>query len=149
MHNLLLLNGPNMNLLGKREPKKYGNINLSTLNSQLSEQATQLDCQLECFQSNSEAELIDKIQTNAGQAFIMFNPAAFTHTSVALRDALLATESRFIEVHITNPKTREQFRQQSYFSDIADAVIAGCGIDGYHYALQTAVKRITENQPED
>lgn len=146
MTEIKLINGPNMNLLGTREPDLYGNYTLDKLEQELIEQAQQLGVSLSCYQSNAEAELIDYIHDNAGTAFVIFNPAAFTHTSVALRDALLATNTRFIEIHITNPASREAFRQTSYFSDIAVATIAGFGIDGYSYALQQAYKLTTQTQ---
>ncbi len=144
MATFLVLDGPNMNLLGKREPKKYGLTNLGTIRQQMQQLAGEMGHQLEYFQSNAEFELIDKIHENEGNYFIIFNPAAFTHTSIALRDALLGTDSRFIEVHISNPCTREDFRRISYFSDIAEAVIAGCGTEGYLFALQTANKLIND-----
>lgn len=137
-----VLHGPNMNLLGKREPETYGVQSLAELDQQLVDLAKQQNIELACQQSNSEADLITAIHSNNGEAFMIFNPAGFTHTSVALRDALIGTETRFIEVHISNPARREEFRRISYFADIAEAVIAGCGTDGYQYALATAMKLI-------
>ncbi len=145
MAKILVLHGPNLNLLGTREPDIYGNATLVDINSQLVNQAEKLNHTIECLQSNNEAVLIDKIQDNAGDAFIIFNPAAFTHTSVALRDALLATGSQFIEVHLSNPHAREDFRKTSYFSDIAKAVICGCGAKGYEFALQRAHGLLTQS----
>jgi len=144
MQQILVLNGPNLNLLGKREAQIYGNQSLENLADDLTEFAAKYNANLEFFQSNSEVELIDKIQANDGAKFIIFNPAAFTHTSIALRDALLGTDSSFIEVHISNPKSREEFRKVSYFSDIAEAVILGCGLKGYRYALETAIEMLKQ-----
>src|SRR3989338_11254542 len=123
MPKLMLLNGPNLNLLGQREPEIYGSYTLKQLEQELMAKAAELDIPLECHQSNAEETLIELIHGNAGQAFILFNPAAFTHTSVALRDALLGTQSRFIEIHISNPSAREAFRKTSYFSYISESFI--------------------------
>ncbi|GJJ80194.1 3-dehydroquinate dehydratase [Pasteurella canis] len=136
---ILLLNGPNLNMLGAREPKHYGSLSLSTIEQNLYELAKQYQLQLICFQSNSEEKLIDKIHQSFEQIdFIIINPAAFTHTSVALRDALLAVAIPFVEVHLSNIHKREPFRHHSYFSDIAESVICGCGAQGYEFALQFA-----------
>lgn len=136
---ILLLNGPNLNMLGTREPKHYGSLSLSTIEQNLYELAKQYQLQLICFQSNSEEKLIDKIHQSFEQIdFIIINPAAFTHTSVALRDALLAVAIPFVEVHLSNIHKREPFRHHSYFSDIAESVICGCGAQGYEFALQFA-----------
>ena len=140
---ILLLNGPNLNLLGKREPEIYGHDKLSDIESRLIQQANNHDVTLLCHQSNSEAQLIDiihqygllKPDSERVQAIII-NPAAFTHTSVALRDALLAVKVPFIEVHLSNVHQREPFRQHSYFSDCAVGVICGLGTFGYDMALQ-------------
>ncbi|AUG98497.1 type II 3-dehydroquinate dehydratase [Pectobacteriaceae bacterium CE70] len=141
---ILLLNGPNLNLLGTREPDKYGHTTLAEIVNQLGKEALALDAQLSHLQSNAEHELIDRIHQARGKTdFILINPAAFTHTSVALRDALLAVAIPFIEIHLTNVHACESFRHHSYLSDIAVGVICGLGADGYSYALQTAVKRLS------
>lgn len=139
MAKLLLLNGPNLNLLGTREPGFYGRTTLPEIERELTESARQLGHELGTFQSNSEAELVDRIQ-KAGEdtAFIIFNPGAFTHTSLALRDAILAVDIPFIEIHISNVHAREEFRQHSYFSDVALGTIIGLGPQGYGLALQAA-----------
>ena len=139
MANLLLLNGPNLNLLGTREPGLYGKTTLPEIEQELADAATPLGHTLSTFQSNSEAELVDRIQ-KAGQdtAFILFNPGALTHTSLALRDAILAVDIPFIEIHISNIHAREEFRQHSYFSDIALGTIIGLGPQGYALALRAA-----------
>ncbi|PIJ51087.1 type II 3-dehydroquinate dehydratase [Erwinia sp. OLTSP20] len=144
---ILLLNGPNLNLLGTREPDKYGNTTLTTIVSQLTELAASMDTTLSHFQSNAEHQLIDRIHEARGNIdYIIINPAAFTHTSVALRDALLAVNIPFIEVHLSNVHAREPFRHHSYLSDIASGVICGLGADGYTWALQTAVKRLQHSK---
>jgi 3-dehydroquinate dehydratase II len=139
---VLVLHGPNLNMLGLREPNHYGNDTLDSINQNLLALAKDADIALETFQSNSETELIEKVHTLAGGKvdFIIINPAAFTHTSVALRDALSAVKIPFIEVHLSNVYAREPFRHHSYFSDIAVAVITGMGASGYAYALNFAVK---------
>ena len=141
MTNLLILNGPNLNLLGTREPGHYGAETLENINSRLGEYASESGAQLLTFQSNAEHELVDHIHAapHEGIDFIIFNPAAFTHTSVALRDALLAVKIPFIEVHLSNVHARDDFRKQSYFSDIAVGVISGLGPIGYELALQAAL----------
>ncbi len=141
MSNILVLNGPNLNLLGSREPDKYGLATLEDINRSLNEQATAAGASLLTFQSNAEPELIDHIHAapHEGIDFIIFNPAAFTHTSVALRDALLAVKIPFIEVHLSNVHAREDFRKKSYFSDIAVGVISGLGPIGYELALRAAL----------
>lgn len=144
MPKLLLLNGPNLNLLGTREPEKYGNKTLASIEQQLSAYAKTKQVELTCFQSNAEHELIEQIhccRTNKID-FIIFNPAAFTHTSIALRDALLAVDIPFIEIHLSNTHQREKFRQHSYFSDIAVGVIIGLGSTGYQLALQAAIHKL-------
>lgn len=140
MANILLLNGPNLNLLGEREPAHYGHQTLAQIEAGLTEQATALGHRLEAFQSNHEGALIDRIQLAKRERmdFLLFNPAAYTHTSVALRDALAAVNLPFIEIHLSNINTREEFRQFSYFSDLAVGVIAGLGTQGYYTALLAA-----------
>lgn len=141
---ILLLNGPNLNLLGVREPEKYGRTTLADIVSRLEQEAETLNVQLSHLQSNAEHQLIDRIHQARGNTdFILINPAAFTHTSVALRDALLAVSIPFIEIHLSNVHAREPFRHHSYLSDIALGVICGLGADGYSYALQTAVNRLS------
>ncbi|EXU75393.1 MULTISPECIES: type II 3-dehydroquinate dehydratase [Erwinia] len=143
---ILLLNGPNLNLLGSREPEKYGKTTLAEIVSDLTSQADALKVKLSHLQSNAEYALIDRIHEAKGNVdYIVINPAAFTHTSVALRDALLAVSIPFIEVHLSNVHAREPFRHHSYLSDIAAGVICGLGADGYSWALQTAVKRLSQS----
>lgn len=146
MAKLLVLHGPNLNLLGKREPGHYGTQTLDQINQQLQQQASSQGHECECFQSNREYELIERIHAagEQGAAFIIINPAAFTHTSVALRDALLGVKIPFIEVHLSNVHARETFRHHSYFSDVAVGVIAGLGAQGYELALQAAIRRISQ-----
>jgi 3-dehydroquinate dehydratase-2 len=141
---ILVLNGPNLNLLGVREPDVYGQLTLADIESRLAALAERSGHGLEFFQSNAEHEIIGRIHRAAVEkvAFAIFNPAAFTHTSIALRDALLATELPFIEVHLSNVHAREPFRQHSYFSDIAHGVITGLGLLGYELALQAAMQHI-------
>jgi 3-dehydroquinate dehydratase II len=141
---ILVLHGPNLNLLGSREPDTYGRLTLEQINQALHDQATGRGHHLQALQSNAEYELIDRIQAarQEGIDFIIFNPAAFTHTSVALRDALLAVAIPFIEVHLSNVHRREAFRHHSYFSDIADGVIVGLGADGYRLALDAALSKL-------
>ena len=144
MANLLLLNGPNLNLLGSREPGTYGTSTLPEITARLIKLASEAGHELSALQSNSEAELINRIH-QAGQEqidFILFNPAAYTHTSIALRDALLAVKIPFIEIHLSNVYARENFRHHSYFSDIATGVIAGFGPLGYELALYAAAQRL-------
>lgn len=147
MATILLLHGPNLNLLGKREPDQYGTSTLDVLNSQLTQKAKKQGHTLTNFQTNAEHELIDRIHQAKEQGIdiIIINPAAWTHTSVALRDALLAVKIVFIEVHLTNIYTRELFRQHSYFSDIALGVIAGFGIQSYEFALEAAMIYLNNN----
>ena len=143
---ILLLNGPNLNMLGTREPEKYGTLTLSQIVSRLTAEAEILNVTLDSLQSNAEYVLIDRIhQAKDNIDYILINPAAFTHTSVALRDALLAVSIPFIEIHLSNVHAREPFRHHSYLSDIASGVICGLGADGYSYALQTAVKRLSQS----
>ncbi|MDC9502806.1 MULTISPECIES: type II 3-dehydroquinate dehydratase [unclassified Pseudoalteromonas] len=140
---LLVINGPNLNMLGKREPEKYGLHTIGEIMSELTTAAEGLDVQLTHFQSNSEQALIERIH-DAWQAvdYIIINPAAFTHTSVALRDALLSVDIPFFEVHLSNVHAREAFRHHSYFSDVAQGVVCGLGAMGYHAALNAAVSRL-------
>lgn len=144
MAKLLVLNGPNLNLLGTREPEHYGQTSLERINQALIATAKAAGHQLECFQSNAEHELVDRIHRAAKDqvAFIIINPAAFTHTSVAVRDALTGVAIPFIEVHLSNIYSRETFRHQSYFSDIAAGVISGLGAQGYELALQAAIQQL-------
>lgn len=142
---ILLLNGPNLNLLGTREPEKYGSTTLTEIVNGLENQASALDITLSHLQSNAEHQLIDHIHQARGNTdFILINPAAFTHTSVALRDALLAVQIPFIEIHLSNVHAREPFRHHSYLSDVAVGVICGLGADGYVFALQAAVNRLSK-----
>jgi 3-dehydroquinate dehydratase-2 len=140
MAHILLLNGPNLNLLGLREPGIYGQVSLEQIHEGVAKLAAEFGHRLSAFQSNSEAELIGRIhQAPAGHVgFILFNPAGLTHTSVALRDALLAVKIPFIEVHLSNVHAREPFRHHSYFSDIAVGTITGLGAVGYELALRAA-----------
>ncbi|ACA31368.1 type II 3-dehydroquinate dehydratase [Histophilus somni] len=136
---ILLLNGPNLNMLGKREPTHYGNLSLEDIEQRMQELAQQHQLELSCFQANSEEKLIDKIHQSFHLIdFIIINPAAYTHTSVALRDALLSVSIPFVEVHLSNIHRREPFRHHSYLSDIAEGVICGLGAQGYEFALQYA-----------
>ena len=139
---LLLLNGPNLNLLGTREPEVYGSATLADIEQWAKEQAVRAGAELDCFQSNHEGALIDCIHAarEDGIDAIIFNPAGFTHSSVALRDALAGVAIPFIEVHISNVHRREPFRQHSYFSDIATGVICGLGVEGYRLAVDYAIK---------
>lgn len=147
MARILVLHGPNLNLLGTREPGVYGAVTLDQINARLVDQAQQAGHQLDTLQSNAEHLLIERIHAarDDATAFIIINPAAFTHTSVAIRDALLAVSIPFIEVHLSNVYKREPFRHHSYFSDIAEGVICGLGAEGYALALQAAVQRIEQN----
>jgi len=144
MARLLVLHGPNLNLLGTREIHLYGEKSLAEINQALVAQAQAAGHSLECFQSNAEHELIDRVHLarEQGVAFIIINPAGFTHTSVALRDALLAVQLPFIEVHLSNIYAREPFRRHSYFSDVAQGVITGVGPQGYALALKVAVHHL-------
>ena len=139
MPKILILHGPNLNLLGKREPEHYGSTTLAGINSDLQFLADKSGVELDIVQSNAEHELVDRIQHAADIDFIIINPAAFTHTSVALRDALAAVAIPFIEIHLSNVHARESFRHKSYFSDLAEGVISGLGPRGYLLALQAAI----------
>jgi len=150
MARILLLNGPNLNLLGRREPGVYGRDTLDAIVASLETDAHAAGHRLEALQSNSEAELIERVHRagDDGTAFILFNPAAFTHTSVALRDALLGVGVPFIEIHLSNVHAREPFRQHSYFSDIAHGVISGLGAQGYSLALAAAIHWLGQEAPK-
>ena len=141
---ILVIHGPNLNLLGTREPAVYGSTTLADINQRLTAVAAAAGVGLEHFQSNHEGALIDRLHATRGTdiAFIVINPAAFTHTSVALRDALAAVALPFVEVHLSNVHRREPFRHHSYFSDLAEAVIAGLGADGYEAGLRFAIRRL-------
>lgn len=145
MAKLLLLHGPNLNLLGSREPEVYGRATLADIDADLTARALVAGHALEAFQSNAEHALVERVQAAAGDgtAFILINPAAFTHTSVALRDALAAVAIPYIEIHLSNPHAREPFRHHSYFSDKAVGVICGFGADSYRYALDAALARLS------
>lgn len=145
MSNYLLLNGPNLNLLGSREPEIYGSTSLADIESQLLKICLEGNHSLDSFQSNAEHDLVNKIHEakDANVKCIIFNPGAFTHSSIALRDALSGIDIPFIEVHISNIYSREDFRQKSYLSDIAEGVISGLGIEGYELALTVALKRFS------
>jgi len=140
MSNFLLINGPNLNLLGSREPEVYGATRLADIETRATGLAAELGHKLSCFQSNAEHELIDRVQQAAsdGVDFIILNPGGLTHTSVALRDALLAVGIPFIEIHLSNTFAREEFRHRSYFSDIASSCLFGFGAHGYQLAVQAA-----------
>jgi 3-dehydroquinate dehydratase-2 len=143
MATILVLNGPNLNLLGTREPEHYGADTLADIEDRLKSRAGDAGLQLDFFQSNAEHALVDKLhQARSGVDFIIINPAAFTHTSIALRDALSAIAVPFIEVHLSNVHAREAFRQHSYLSDIAQGVICGLGAHGYELALQAAIRQL-------
>lgn len=145
MPRLLVLHGPNLNLLGAREPDIYGHTTLADIHQAMLDQAQAAGVQLESFQSNSEGELVNRIQAAASEGidFIIINPAAYTHTSIAMRDALAAVAIPFIEVHLSNVHARETFRHHSYFSDLAVGVICGLGHEGYSLALTAALSRLS------
>jgi 3-dehydroquinate dehydratase II len=146
MPHLLLLNGPNLNLLGQREPEVYGRDTLDAIVERARKVAADLGANLTAFQSNAEHELVERVQNarTAGVDFILINPGAFTHTSVALRDALAAVAVPFIEIHLSNVHAREQFRRHSYLSDIAVGCITGLGAIGYELAVRAAVARLAK-----
>jgi len=150
MADFLLLNGPNLNLLGSREPEVYGATRLDDIEANCIDLAKELGHSLDCFQSNAEHELIDRVQQAAkdGVAFIVFNPGAFTHTSIAIRDAFLAVAIPFIEIHLSNTFAREDFRHNSYFSDIAESCLFGFGAYGYELALYAAARHVAEAEEE-
>ena len=145
MSSILVLNGPNLNLLGKREPEHYGALTLDEILEGVRRQASASECQLDTFQSNAEHELVERVHKAGvdGTDFIIINPAALTHTSVGLRDALSAVGIPFIELHLSNIHAREEFRKESYFSDIAVGVISGLGPVGYELALLAAVRYLS------
>jgi len=141
MKNILVLHGPNLNLLGNREPSVYGRVTLEEINVSLAKLAKKNGANLSCFQSNAETMLVERVHqaSTDGTEFIVINPAAFTHTSVALRDSLAAVAVPFIEIHLSNVFAREAFRKESFFSDLAIGVISGLGAAGYEYAVQYAL----------
>ena len=147
MARILVLHGPNLNLLGAREPDHYGSESLASIDAALQRRAGEAGHELVCFQSNAEHELVERIHQagREGVRFIVINPAAFTHTSVALRDALAAVAIPFVEVHLSNVHAREPFRQHSYFSDLAVGVISGLGSEGYLLALEYALGRLGQD----
>jgi 3-dehydroquinate dehydratase-2 len=146
MRRILLINGPNLNMLGRREPGHYGDVTLAAIEERLGRQAAARGATLEAFQSNAEHELVERVQALARNPveYVILNPGAFTHTSIALRDALLAVSVPFIEVHLSNMYAREPFRRVSYFSDIATASIVGLGAQGYEFALAAALDRLDQ-----
>lgn len=146
---ILVIHGPNLNLLGKREPEVYGHLTLDDINHQLTQQAEASSIQIETFQSNWEGAIVDRIHQaqREGVQFIIINPAALTHTSVAVRDALLGVAIPFIEVHLSNVHAREPFRHHSYLSDKAIGVICGLGAQGYSFALTHAMQKIQSSTP--
>lgn len=148
MATILVINGPNLNLLGTREPGLYGNTTLEQIDLELQQQAQAAGHNLHSFQSNAEHELVNRVHAARGEGvdFILINPAAFTHTSVALRDALLGVEIPFIEIHLSNVYRREDFRHHSFFSDVALGVISGLGAQGYALALQAAIAQLDQQQ---
>jgi 3-dehydroquinate dehydratase-2 len=143
---ILVLHGPNLNLLGTREPQVYGSTTLEQINAELAKIANDRGVKLESFQSNHEGALIDRVHAarTDGTAFIIINPGAFTHTSIALRDAFAGVALPFVEVHLSNVHRREPFRHHSYFSDIAEGVIVGLGVAGYRLALEFALDRVVK-----
>ncbi|MGI9200801.1 MAG: type II 3-dehydroquinate dehydratase [Woeseiaceae bacterium] len=150
MSDLLLLNGPNLNLLGSREPEVYGATRLEDIEANCIEIAEELGHTLACYQSNAEHKLVDRVQKAAQDkvAFIIINPGAFTHTSVALRDALLAVDIPFIELHLSNTFAREDFRHKSYFSDVAQSCLFGLGAYGYELAILAASQQLANAEEE-
>ena len=150
MAKILVLHGPNLNLLGTREPEVYGHTTLADIDAELAANARTSGVELACFQSNAEHELVERVQAarDDGTAFVLINPGAFTHTSVALRDALAAVKIPFIEVHLSNVHAREPFRRLSYFSDIAVGVIAGFGAQSYQLALSAALEYLQPDRPK-
>ena len=148
MATILLLNGPNLNLLGKREPRHYGSFTLPQIETRLSELASAQHHTLLCFQHNVEGALVERIHQAMDEKvdFILINPAAYTHTSIAMRDALLGVAIPFIEIHLSNVHRREAFRHHSYFSDIAEGVIVGLGALGYELALYAAIQKLNKHE---
>ena len=146
MSEILLLNGPNLNMLGSREPDVYGSLTLERITSDVTQRVAVSGYKIESYQSNAEHLLIDRVQTAKGAArFIIINPGALTHTSIGLRDAFLSVEIPFIEVHISNIFAREEFRQRSFLSDIAQGCISGLGVSSYLFAADYAVNWLSEN----
>jgi 3-dehydroquinate dehydratase II len=147
MSRLLVLHGPNLNLLGTREPDVYGRVTLAEIDRALVAKAQAAGAELSSFQSNHEGAIVDRIQQARTEQvdFVLINPAAYTHTSVAIRDALAGVALPFIEIHLSNVHKREAFRHHSYFSDLAEAVICGLGWKGYLYALDFALERLAKN----
>ena len=141
---ILLINGPNLNLLGTREPAKYGHTTLPQVEQMVKEEATRLGVELACFQSNHEGAIIDRLHAarTEGVAGVVINPGAFTHTSVAIRDAFAGTSIPFAEIHVSNVHAREPFRHHSYLSEIAAGIVVGFGVEGYLLALRGLVKKI-------
>ncbi|ARN22735.1 type II 3-dehydroquinate dehydratase [Piscinibacter gummiphilus] len=146
---VLVLHGPNLNLLGTREPTVYGSVTLEQINAELTKLGADAGVEVKTFQSNHEGALVDRVQAarTDGTTFIVINPAAYTHTSVALRDALAGVAIPFIEVHLSNVHRREPFRHHSYFSDLADGIIVGLGHKGYRLALGHAIERDLASRP--
>lgn len=149
MPKILVIHGPNLNLLGQREPQHYGSDSLATIDARLAQLGRDAGIAVDSFQSNAEAPLIERVHQarDDGTGFIIINPAAFTHTSVALRDALAAVRIPYIEVHLSNVHAREPFRHHSYFSDLAAGVITGLGPLGYELALQAATRALRDKAP--
>ena len=141
MHKVLLINGPNLNLLGSREPHVYGSTTLADVENGLRAQAQELDLALECFQSNHEGAIVDRIHQarSDGVGFVIINPGAYTHTSIAIRDAFAGVDIPFVEVHISNVFARENFRHHSYLSEVCKGVIVGFGLDSYRLAIESIV----------
>jgi 3-dehydroquinate dehydratase-2 len=146
MTKLLTIHGPNLNLLGTREPEIYGTMTLADIDAGLVTQAQAAGHEMECFQSNAEHDIVDRVHSarDQGVAYILINPGAFTHTSVAIRDALLGVAIPFIEVHLSNVHSREAFRQHSYLSDVAVGCVIGLGASGYGLALQAAIEKLED-----
>lgn len=151
MSRLLVLHGPNLNLLGTREPEVYGRVTLADIDKALADKAQAAGAELSSFQSNHEGAIVDRIQQARTEQveFVLINPAAYTHTSVAIRDALAGVALPFVEIHLSNVHKREAFRHHSYFSDLAEAVICGLGWKGYLYALDFALERLAANAAEN
>lgn len=142
---ILVINGPNLNLLGSREPEIYGALSLAQIETKVVEKFANANLNCDFFQSNAEHEIVDRIQQASHQQieYIIINPAAFTHTSVAIRDALLAVKIPFIEIHLSNPHAREEFRKHSYLTDIAQGVIAGFGVNSYLFACAAVIESLS------
>jgi len=147
MKKILMINGPNLNLLGSREPDVYGMDDLKSIENRLTKKAADLNFELGCFQTNAEHEMIEKIHDakKNNVCFILINPGAFTHTSISVRDALLSVSIPFYEIHLSNTFSREEFRHKSYFSDIASGCIIGFGSHGYELGLIAAIKKIQQS----